>query len=84
MVKPDIFIVDEVLAVGDYKFRKKCEKRISDMLQDGTTLLFVSHSIDDVLQLCDHALWLNHGNAIMQGAVETVCNAYMNELKNNM
>ena len=46
MTKPDIFIVDEVLAVGDYKFRQKCEKRISEMLSGGTTLLFVSHSID--------------------------------------
>lgn len=79
MVKPDIFIVDEVLAVGDYKFRQKCKKRIDDMLIQGTTLLFVSHSIDEVLELCDHAIWLDRGIAVMQGEAATVCNAYMDK-----
>lgn len=77
MVKPDIFIVDEVLAVGDYKFRMKCEKRMEDMLKGGTTLLFVSHSIDEVKRLCDHALWLNKGKLIQMGEVNEVCEAYM-------
>ena len=76
MVKPDILIVDEVLAVGDFKFRQKCEKRMSEMLQGGTTLLFVSHSIDDVLRLCDHALWLDKGIAVMSGDADTVCSSY--------
>lgn len=61
MVKPDILIVDEVLSVGDYKFKQKCQKRMEEMLSSGTTLLFVSHSIDQVKELCDHALWLDHG-----------------------
>ena len=77
MVRPQILIVDEILAVGDYKFRKKCEKRMNEMLGHGTTLLYVSHSIDDVLNLCDHALWLDKGNVVMQGDVEEVCSAYM-------
>jgi len=76
MVRPDILIVDEVLAVGDYKFKQKCEKRMSEMLDGGTTLLFVSHSIGDVKRLCSHAIWLDKGQAIMLGDVETVCEAY--------
>lgn len=77
MVRPQILIVDEILAVGDYKFRKKCEKRMNDMLAHGTTLLYVSHSIEDVLNLCDHALWLDKGNVMMRGEAEEVCGAYM-------
>ena len=81
MVKPEILIVDEILAVGDYKFRKKCEKRMSEMLSGGTTLLYVSHSIDEVKRLCDHALWIDKGVTRMQGDAKTVCDAYMAEMK---
>lgn len=81
MVKPDILIVDEILAVGDYKFRKKCEQRMSEMLSGGTTLLYVSHSIDEVKRLCDHALWIDKGVARMQGEALSVCDAYMAEMK---
>lgn len=81
MVKPDILIVDEILAVGDYKFRQKCEKRMSEMLSGGTTLLYVSHSIEEVKRLCDHALWIDKGVERMQGDVLTVCDAYMAEMK---
>lgn len=81
MVKPDILIVDEILAVGDYKFRRKCEKRMAEMLSGGTTLLYVSHSIDEVKRLCDHALWIDKGVARMQGEVNEVCDAYMREMK---
>lgn len=81
MVKPEILIVDEILAVGDYKFRKKCEQRMSEMLGGGTTLLYVSHSIDEVRRLCDHAIWIDKGVARMQGEVNEVCNAYMEVMK---
>ena len=81
MVKPDILIVDEVLAVGDYKFRQKCEKRMKELLSGGTTLLYVSHSIEEVKRLCDHAIWLDHGKPRMIGDVQTVCDAYMTEMK---
>ncbi len=79
MVKPDILIVDEILAVGDYKFRKKCEERMNYMLSGGTTLLYVSHSIDEVKRLCNHAIWLEKGVARMIGDSQEVCNAYMSE-----
>ena len=81
MVKPDILIVDEVLAVGDYKFRQKCEKRMNEMLENGTTLLFVSHSLEEVRRLCDHAIWIDKGVARMTGEVGPVCDAYMAEQK---
>lgn len=81
MVKPDILIVDEILSVGDYKFRQKCEKRMSEMLSGGTTLLYVSHSIEEVKRLCDHALWIDKGVARMQGEALEVCDAYMAEMK---
>ena len=78
MVKPDVLIVDEILAVGDFLFRQKCMERMENMLSGGTTLLFVSHNIKDVRNLCDHAAWLDHGILKMAGDVETVCDAYEN------
>lgn len=59
--QPDILIVDEVLSVGDFLFQQKCEERIQTMLQKGTTLLFVSHNIEQVLNLCDTIVWLDKG-----------------------
>ncbi len=79
MVKPDILIVDEVLAVGDYTFQKKCMDRMEEMLAGGTTLLFVSHSIDDVRRLCDHALWLRNGQAVGCGSADQICDQYMHQ-----
>lgn len=81
MVKPDILIVDEVLAVGDYKFRQKCEKRMKELRSDGTTLLYVSHNIDEVRRLCDHVIWIDKGVIKMQGATTEVCDAYIKEMK---
>ena len=74
---PDILIVDEALSVGDFLFQKKCEKRISEMVEGhGTTLLLVSHSIEQVEELCQQALWIEKGEQRMQGSVEEVCEAY--------
>ena len=80
---PDILIVDEILAVGDVNFRKKCEKRMEEMLSLGTTLLFVSHDIDQVKDLCRHAIWLSHGEVIMLGDTEKVTDAYLEAMKEN-
>lgn len=79
MVKPDIMIVDEVLSVGDYAFQQKCMARMAKMLEGGTTLLFVSHSIENVKELCDHAIWLNKGEVVKCGDVTEICNAYMKQ-----
>ena len=81
MVKPDILIVDEVLAVGDVKFRAKCEKRMKELLSGGTTLLYVSHNINEVKRLCTHAIWIDKGVERMKGDVQTVADAYMAEMK---
>ena len=76
IVNPDILIVDEILSVGDFLFRQKCQKRMKEMLSSGTTLLLVSHNIDTVKTMCDHALWLNKGKVIEQGEAKTVCEHY--------
>lgn len=76
MVKPDILVVDEVLAVGDLAFQNKCIKRMQDMLAGGTTLLFVSHSNDTVRKMCKNAIWLDHGQVKMTGTANEVCDSY--------
>lgn len=76
MTIPDILIVDEILAVGDFRFQEKCENRIREMLEGDTTVLIVSHSIDQIERLCKHCLWLEHGHIKMIGETEEVCNAY--------
>ena len=81
MVKPDILIVDEVLAVGDYKFRQKCEKRMKELLSGGTTLLYVSHSAEQVKNVCNRAVWIDKGVERMKGEAKEVCDAYMKEMK---
>lgn len=77
IVEPDILVVDEILAVGDYAFQQKCLARMDKMLSGGTTLLFVSHSIDQVRKLCNHAVWINKGDIMQIGEVNEVCDAYM-------
>ncbi|MDD4839287.1 MAG: ABC transporter ATP-binding protein [Clostridia bacterium] len=75
-VNPDILLVDEVLAVGDAPFRKKCFARINELKENGTTYIIVSHSIEQILQLCTNAIWLDGGKMVMAGDAKTVCNAY--------
>ena len=77
MVNPDILICDEVLAVGDVAFQKKCEKRMSEMRGSGTTLLFVSHSMESVKSVCENALWLSHGKVMAAGPVDEVSEKYV-------
>lgn len=75
-VQPDILIADEILSVGDVRFKKKCSERMQNMLSNGTTLLYVSHNMKSIEQLCDKALWLDHGVPVMQGTAKEVCAAY--------
>ena len=79
VVNPDILVVDEVLEVGDYNFRRRCNERMRQMLAGGTTLLFVSHNIQTVKGLCDHAIWLEKGVMRMSGESGPVCDAYLAE-----
>lgn len=81
MVRPEILIVDEILAVGDYSFQQKCKTRMHEMFQGGTTLIFVSHDTKQVEELCRQALWLDKGRVKMQGESGAVCGAYMEAQK---
>lgn len=76
---PDILIVDEILGVGDYKFQEKCHRRMDEIIASGATVLFVSHSIQDILNLCDNAIWLEKGHLVMRGSAEEVCKKYMEQ-----
>lgn len=73
---PDILILDEVLSVGDAKFRKKSEKKIMEMFDRGVTVLFVSHSLEQVQRLCDKAIILEHGRLIASGDIDTIAETY--------
>ena len=75
---PDILIIDEILAVGDFKFQEKSFQKMQSMMASGVTVVFVSHSIEQVKQICNKALWLEHGSVKMLGEAEEVCNAYAN------
>lgn len=74
--KPEILIVDEILGVGDFLFQQKCENRINDMMSGGTTVLIVSHSIDQIERLCDRVVWLDHGKVKMIGQTNEICEEY--------
>ena len=76
--QPDILICDEVLSVGDFRFQEKCQKRIKAMLDRGTTLLFVSHSIEQVEELCDKIVWLEKGTRKMFGDAKEIAEIYRN------
>ena len=76
MVRPDILIVDEVLSVGDFRFQEKCEARIQNMKDQGTTILFVSHSIEQVKKICNKVVWLDHGVLKMFGDAQEICSIY--------
>ena len=76
VVKPEILIVDEILSVGDAAFQEKSRKRMLELMGGGTTVLFVSHSIQQVREMCSRVLWLEQGKVKMLETVEDVCNAY--------
>ena len=81
VVEPDILILDEVLSVGDAKFRKKCEKKMKSMFDHGVTVLFVSHSLDQVKRLCNKAILLDHGEMIALGDIDEVSKLYESKIK---
>lgn len=78
-VEPEILIVDEALAVGDVFFQSKCFKKFSELRKKGTTILFVSHDIGSVKQLCSRVIWLESGTIKMMGNTDEVCDKYFNE-----
>ena len=78
VVEPDILILDEVLSVGDKKFRSKSEKKVMSMFDRGVTVLFVSHSLEQVQRICDKAIILDSGRLVANGPVEKVARIYKN------
>lgn len=80
-VNPDILILDEVLSVGDMSFQRKSKDRMDNVMSDAT-LLFVSHSVSQVRNLCDKAVWLHKGSIIAAGEVNEICNQYETYVKN--
>ncbi len=78
MVSPDILIVDEILAVGDAAFQEKSYARMTELMSHGTTVLLVSHNLDQIRRLCDRVIWLDHGNMIAAGPTQEVCDRYAN------
>ena len=77
VVRPDILIVDEILAVGDSDFQAKSKKRMMELMGSGTTVLFVSHDLAQIREMCDNVIWLEHGSLKMSGEAQMVCDAYL-------
>lgn len=80
VVNPEILIVDEILSVGDIKFQEKSKDKMMSMIKGGTTVLYVSHSLQSIKELCNKVVWLDHGQIVMQGDSQTVCDAYYDKL----
>ncbi|MEG0751437.1 MAG: ABC transporter ATP-binding protein [Oscillospiraceae bacterium] len=78
VVQPEILIVDEVLAVGDFKFQKKCEQRIRELMDNHTTVIVVSHSANQIEELCTRVIWLDKGLVREEGETLEVCAHYKN------
>lgn len=76
IIEPEILIVDEILSVGDAAFQEKSRARMMELMHGGTTVLFVSHDLDQIRGMCDRAIWLEHGAVKMQGETNMVCDAY--------
>jgi lipopolysaccharide transport system ATP-binding protein len=75
-VEPDVLLIDEVLAVGDAEFQEKSGAALRERIHGGTTVVFVSHGDAQIRQVCDRALWIEHGRSVMQGNVDDVLRAY--------
>ena len=76
VVNPEILIVDEILAVGDASFQEKSRKRMLELMGGGTTVLFVSHSLNQIREMCSRVIWLEQGNVRKIGKTAEVCNLY--------
>lgn len=80
-VNPEILIVDEILAVGDSAFQEKSKAKMLELMSGGTTVLFTSHSIEQIKEMCDRVIWLDHGNVMEIGEPKEVCGKYMEFMK---
>ena len=76
---PDILIIDEILSVGDFAFQEKCQKKMKQLTDKGATVLFVSHSAGDIINMCDRAIWLDHGHLVAEGEAQYIVEKYLNK-----
>ncbi len=76
VVNPEVLIVDEILSVGDIKFQEKSKGKMLEMIKGGTTVLYVSHSLESIKDLCDRVIWIEHGKLIKMGNAKEVCDEY--------
>lgn len=76
VVDPEILIVDEILSVGDLKFQEKSKQKMMSMIKGGTTVLYVSHSLNSIRELCDRVIWIEHGKLIDIGDTKKICDKY--------
>lgn len=76
IVDPEILIVDEILSVGDIKFQEKSKKKMLEMIKGGTTVLYVSHSLQSIKDLCTKVIWLDHGKIVKMGDTKEICDEY--------
>lgn len=83
VVNPEILIVDEILSVGDIQFQEKSKNKMMSMIKGGTTVLYVSHSLDSIRDLCTKVIWLDHGKMVMEGPTKKVCDAYYKKVMNH-
>lgn len=83
MVEPEILIIDEVLSVGDAKFKEKSREKMNSLLDEDSTVLFVSHSTHQVKAICNKAIWLHQGEVIVEDSAEEVCDLYEKWVKEN-
>jgi lipopolysaccharide transport system ATP-binding protein len=81
LVEPDILIIDEILSVGDIKFKKKSSEKLKSMMSAGVTVLLVSHSIGQIREICDRCIWIEDGHLIMEGEANEICDAYERSAK---
>lgn len=79
IVNPEILIVDEILSVGDIKFQEKSRNKMLELIKGGTTVLYVSHSLESIKDLCTKVIWLDHGQVVEIGDTNTICDKYYNE-----
>lgn len=79
IVVPEVLIVDEILSVGDEAFQKKSRAKMMELMSGGTTVLFVSHNLDQIRDMCSRVLWIDGGDQRMIGPVDEVCDAYKKE-----
>ena len=80
IVKPEILIVDEILSVGDVKFQEKSKNKMLELIKGGTTVLYVSHSIDSINEICKKVIWLEKGQVVKIGSAKKICNEYYNTI----